>query len=104
MRVFTLTEMQANAILDTRLRSLRKLEEMELKRELDELHGREGRRSRTLLGSEASAVEDGRLGDPRGPQDLRARHRRSGAAAPPSRMRPTPPTSISPRRWSSASR
>ncbi len=29
--------MQANAILDTRLRSLRKLEEMALKRELDEL-------------------------------------------------------------------
>ncbi|MBB3019891.1 topoisomerase-4 subunit A [Microvirga lupini] len=33
MRVFQLTEVQANAILDTRLRSLRKLEEMELKRE-----------------------------------------------------------------------
>jgi topoisomerase-4 subunit A len=37
MRVFKLTELQANAILDTRLRSLRKLEEMELKRELGEL-------------------------------------------------------------------
>jgi topoisomerase-4 subunit A len=37
MRVFTLTELQANAILDTRLRSLRKLEEMELKRELGDL-------------------------------------------------------------------
>ncbi|MDR7038486.1 MULTISPECIES: DNA topoisomerase IV subunit A [Methylobacterium] len=34
---FTLTEIQANAILDTRLRSLRKLEEMELKRELESL-------------------------------------------------------------------
>ncbi|MGO4386069.1 DNA topoisomerase IV subunit A [Microvirga sp. 2YAF29] len=33
MRFFQLTEVQANAILDTRLRSLRKLEEMELKRE-----------------------------------------------------------------------
>ncbi len=33
IRVFKLTEIQANAILDTRLRSLRKLEEMELKRE-----------------------------------------------------------------------
>ncbi|WP_018261662.1 DNA topoisomerase IV subunit A [Methylobacterium sp. WSM2598] len=33
MRHFQLTEVQANAILDTRLRSLRKLEEMELKRE-----------------------------------------------------------------------
>ncbi|GEP04091.1 DNA topoisomerase IV subunit A [Methylobacterium oxalidis] len=49
---FTLTEIQANAILDTRLRSLRKLEEMELKRELESLtaekEGLEG-----LLGSEA---------------------------------------------------
>ena len=49
---FTLTEIQAIAILDTRLRSLRKLEEMELKRELESLtaekEGLEG-----LLGSEA---------------------------------------------------
>jgi topoisomerase IV subunit A len=34
---FTITEIQANAILDTKLRSLRKLEEMELRREFDEL-------------------------------------------------------------------
>ncbi len=34
---FTLTEVQANAILDTRLRSLRKLEEMELRKEFTEL-------------------------------------------------------------------
>ncbi len=39
MRVFKLTEIQANAILDTRLRSLRKLEEMELKREQKNLQG-----------------------------------------------------------------
>lgn len=37
MKVFDLTEVQANAILDTRLRALRKLEEMQLKTELDEL-------------------------------------------------------------------
>ncbi|MEH3118736.1 MAG: DNA topoisomerase IV subunit A [Methylorubrum populi] len=37
MARFDLTEVQANAILDTRLRSLRKLEEMELRREFDEL-------------------------------------------------------------------
>ncbi|MGU3361590.1 DNA topoisomerase IV subunit A [Methylobacterium sp. M6A4_1b] len=37
MKRFDLTEIQANAILDTRLRSLRKLEEMEMKRELDAL-------------------------------------------------------------------
>jgi topoisomerase-4 subunit A len=37
MKVFGLNDVQANAILDTRLRSLRKLEEMALKTELDEL-------------------------------------------------------------------
>ncbi len=37
MRTFALSEMQANYILDTRLRSLRKLEEMALKTEHDEL-------------------------------------------------------------------
>jgi topoisomerase-4 subunit A len=52
MRVFKLTELQANAILDTRLRSLRKLEEMELKRELTELTA-EKEEIETLLGSEA---------------------------------------------------
>src|SRR5215213_4967702 len=45
MRVFKLTEVQANAILDTRLRSLRKLEEMELKRE------------QTALSSEKAEIE-----------------------------------------------
>jgi topoisomerase-4 subunit A len=51
IRVFELTDTQAEAILNTRLRSLRKLEEMELKKELadllDEKGGIEG-----LLGSE----------------------------------------------------
>jgi topoisomerase-4 subunit A len=51
MRVFELTELQANAILDTRLRSLRKLEEMELKREFDELT-EEKRQTEALLESE----------------------------------------------------
>jgi topoisomerase-4 subunit A len=36
-RVFKLTDLQVDYILDTRLRSLRRLEEMELRRELDEL-------------------------------------------------------------------
>ncbi|MBM6582083.1 DNA topoisomerase IV subunit A [Microvirga sp. BT689] len=51
MRVFKLTEMQANAILDTRLRSLRKLEEMELKREQKNLQD-EKAKIEELLGSE----------------------------------------------------
>jgi topoisomerase-4 subunit A len=53
MRVFQLTELQANAILDTRLRSLRKLEEMQLKRELEELTV-EKADIEALLGSEAA--------------------------------------------------
>ncbi|WP_445500578.1 DNA topoisomerase IV subunit A [Microvirga sp. G4-2] len=51
MRVFKLTEVQANAILDTRLRSLRKLEEMELKREQKNLQ-EEKAKIEELLGSE----------------------------------------------------
>lgn len=51
MRLFQLTEIQANAILDTRLRSLRKLEEMELKREQKNLQD-EKAKIEELLGSE----------------------------------------------------
>ncbi len=50
-RVFELSDVQANAILDTRLRALRKLEEMELKRELDGLTG-EKAQIEGLLGSD----------------------------------------------------
>jgi topoisomerase IV subunit A len=42
MRFFELSEVQANAILDTRLRALRKLEEMQLKTELDNLTAEKG--------------------------------------------------------------
>jgi topoisomerase-4 subunit A len=52
MRVFELNEIQANAILDTRLRALRKLEEMQLKTELDELTKEKGQ-IEELLASEA---------------------------------------------------
>ncbi|KRE17449.1 DNA topoisomerase IV subunit A [Bosea sp. Root381] len=51
MRVFELSEIQANAILDTRLRALRKLEEMQLKTELDELTTEKGQ-IEELLASE----------------------------------------------------
>ncbi|MBM0206913.1 DNA topoisomerase IV subunit A [Micromonospora sp. STR1s_5] len=52
MRFFSLTEIQANAILDTRLRALRKLEEEGLKTELDQLTNEKGE-IEDLLGSEA---------------------------------------------------
>ncbi|MBF9234005.1 DNA topoisomerase IV subunit A [Microvirga alba] len=51
MRFFKLSEVQANAILDTRLRSLRKLEEMELKREQKSLQD-EKATIEDLLGSD----------------------------------------------------
>lgn len=51
MKAFGLTEIQANAILDTRLRALRKLEEMELKREFDALTT-EKAEIESLLGSD----------------------------------------------------
>ena len=48
---FKLTDLQADAILDMRLRRLRKLEEMEIRREVDELTA-EGDALRKLLDSE----------------------------------------------------
>ncbi|MDD4556800.1 MAG: DNA topoisomerase IV subunit A [Alphaproteobacteria bacterium] len=42
MKKFDLTENQAEAILNMRLRSLRKLEEVEIRREFDELSGEKG--------------------------------------------------------------
>jgi topoisomerase IV subunit A len=49
---FALSEVQAAYILDTRLRSLRRIEEMQLRRENDEL-ARERREIEALLGDEA---------------------------------------------------
>jgi topoisomerase IV subunit A len=51
MKTFELSSVQANAILDTRLRNLRKLEEMELKREQTDLIA-ELKQLQALLGSE----------------------------------------------------
>ncbi len=51
MRVFTLTDVQAEAVLNLRLRSLRKLEEMELRREFDALTAEKAEKE-ALLGSD----------------------------------------------------
>jgi topoisomerase-4 subunit A len=51
MKAFSLTEVQAEAILNMRLRSLRKLEEMEIRREHDSLT-KERKELTKLLGSE----------------------------------------------------
>jgi topoisomerase-4 subunit A len=52
MAAFSLTELQADSILNMRLRSLAKLEEIEIRREHDKLT-KEGEDLRALLGSEA---------------------------------------------------
>ncbi len=52
MATFTLTEVQANAILDMRLRALRKLEEMEIRKEHTKLT-KEQKALQGLMGSEA---------------------------------------------------
>ncbi len=51
-QTFSLTDVQANYILDTRLRSLRRLEEMQLRREHDALEKEKGE-IETLLGDES---------------------------------------------------
>jgi topoisomerase-4 subunit A len=52
MATFSLTEVQADAILNMRLRNLRKLEEMEIRKEHDELT-KEAEQIRALLASDA---------------------------------------------------
>ncbi|HEX2137430.1 MAG TPA: DNA topoisomerase IV subunit A, partial [Microvirga sp.] len=86
MRVFKLTEVQANAILDTRLRSLRRLEEMELKRERKELED-EKAKIEGLLESEklqwkTVAAEIREVRKTFGPETPLGRRRTSFAEAP----------------------
>jgi topoisomerase-4 subunit A len=86
MRFFELTELQANAILDTRLRALRKLEEEGLKTELDQLTGEKGE-IEELLGSEAKqwktvAWEIRGIRKAYGPETPLGRRRTSFADAP----------------------
>ncbi|WP_262296890.1 DNA topoisomerase IV subunit A [Microvirga sesbaniae] len=86
MRVFQLTEVQANAILDTRLRSLRKLEEMELKREQKNLQD-EKAKIEELLGSEkvqwkTISAEIKEVRKTFGPETALGRRRTSFAEAP----------------------
>ncbi len=79
--------MQANAILDTRLRSLRKLEEMELKREQKSLED-EKATDRDPARLRQDPVEDGRLAEIRevrkifGPDTALGRRRTIFADAP----------------------
>ena len=75
MARFTLTDEQAEAILNMRLRALRKLEEIEIRNEHDGADD-EKAQLEALLASDAQAVEDDRLAD-------RASCARSSARTPP---------------------
>ena len=78
---FALTDRQAEAILNMRLRSLRRLEEMEIKRERDELSKEQAELHAAARVRRAAAhADEARPGED--PRPLRARHRRSACAAP----------------------
>ena len=68
---FALTDNQANYILDTRLRSLRRLEEMELRNEHAELLEGKGR-NRGPARRRRAPVEDDRVGNPRDQEEMGA--------------------------------
>ena len=71
MARFSLTEMQANYILDTRLRSLRRLEEMALRKEQTDLV-KEKAEIEALLGSDKKQWQVDRPRDPRRQEEIRA--------------------------------
>ncbi|WP_315833305.1 DNA topoisomerase IV subunit A [Bradyrhizobium prioriisuperbiae] len=86
IKTFTLTEVQADAILNMRLRSLRKLEEMEIRREDKDLRA-ELKGIKSILGSEteqwAKVAEQVRtVRDMFGPKTLLGKRRTQFADAP----------------------
>ena len=103
IKAFKLTDVQAEAILNMRLRNLRKLEEMEIRKEDKELRA-EKKDARGAAQVRDEAVEDGRRADQGGARRSSARRRRSASAAPSSPRRPSTTRPRSRRRWSSASR
>ena len=103
MKTFKLTDVQADAILNMRLRNLRKLEEMEIRKEDKDLRA-ERKTLKELLGSEKEqwktvADEIKEVRDEIRPEDAA---RQAPHDASPRRRSTTRPRSR--RRWSSASR
>ncbi len=92
MAEFALTDRQAEAILNMRLRSLRRLEEMELKREQEKLE-KEQAELTALLGSEARQRtrlkrDFGRIRDRYGPETALGKRRTTIEEAAPAREIP----------------
>ena len=103
MARWELTEVQVEAILNMRLRALRRLEEIEIRKELDTLAAERRAIDRALLGERAAAMARDRQGG----RARRRRVRRRHAARPPphrDRRRARRRSRSRPRRWSSASR
>ena len=80
MKAFKLTDVQADAILNMRLRNLRKLEEMEIRKEDKELRA-EKKTLEELLEVREEAVEEDRGADQGGARRRSGRRRRSASAA-----------------------
>ena len=71
MKTFKLSDVQADAILNMRLRNLRRLEEMEIREEDKKLRAeKKSIEESAALGK--GAVEDHRRPDPRGAGEIRA--------------------------------
>ncbi len=85
MKRWKLTEVQAEAILNMRLRALRRLEEIEIKKELAALAAEE-KELTALLADDEAAMEGDRRRDRRAAQGIR-RTTRSASAAPRSARR-----------------
>ena len=103
MKAFKLTDVQADAILNMRLRNLRKLEEMEIRKEDKELRD-ERKKLKALLGSEKQQWKTIAERDQEGPRRCSGRRRARQAPHRRSRRRPSTTRPRSRRRWSSASR
>jgi len=103
MKTFKLSDVQADAILNMRLRNLRKLEEMEIRQE-DKALRTERKKLKDLIGSETEQWK--RIADE--VKEVRAKFgpktAAGASAAPPSRRRRCTTWRRSRRRWSSASR
>lgn len=86
MRTFELTEVQTEAILNMRLRALRKLEELEIKREHDELSGEQAELDALLASDEMQwarlSTEIAEIKKAYGPKTLLGARRTTFADAP----------------------
>ena len=99
MKTFKLTDVQADAILNMRLRNLRKLEEMEIRDE-DKALREERKKLKALLGSTEQQWKTDRRRDQGGAGRRSARRPSSASAAPSSPRRPSTTRPRSRRRWS----